>query len=180
MSLKISFKFFLFFSFSLLFSCHQNLDQQYYSPKIEKNSLEDKSKIDSLSQNHDLIDLSQTTLEQQRIDKKEAAEKLQKARKERIEIEINNIIDYSNEINVAEFARKTYHKRGEKIFFRIGFSIYDNWNECSKFKTRDEAQRKFLSNGGPNNDKFNLDPDGDGFACEWDPKVYRELNIPTD
>lgn len=180
MRFNISFKFFIFFSISLLFSCHQNLDQEYYSSNIEKNSLDEKSEIQSLSQNHGQIDLSQSTLQQQKVDKKEAAEELQNARKERIEIEVNNIIDYSNEVNVAEFARKTFHNKGEKKFSRIGFSIYNNWNECSKFKTRDSAQRKFLSSGGPHIDKFNLDPDGDGFACEWDPKVYRELYIPID
>ena len=82
--------------------------------------------------------------------------------------------------NVAKFARDTKHNKGEKIFTRLSFSIYDNWNECSKFKSKDEAQRKFLKDGGPYKDRFNLDPDGDGFACDWDPEIYRELSIPND
>ena len=50
----------------------------------------------------------------------------------------------------------------------------------SKFKSKDEAQRKFLKDGGPYKDRFNLDPDGDGFACDWDPEIYRKLSIPND
>ena len=69
-------------------------------------------------------------------------------------------------------------KKGKRSYTRLSFSIYDNWNECSKFKTKDEAQRNFLKNGGPYKDRFNLDPDGDGFACDWDPDIYRELSIP--
>ena len=77
-------------------------------------------------------------------------------------------------IAIAEkFARETKNNKGEKIFTRLSFSIYDNWNECSKFKTKDAAQRKFLKHGGPHRDRFNLDPDGDGFACDWDPEIYR-------
>ena len=49
-----------------------------------------------------------------------------------------------------------------------------------KFKTKDDAQREFLKSGGPYSDKSNLDPDGDGFACDWDPEVYRGLTIPED
>ena len=119
-------------------------------------------------------------MEQQNIDKQKAAKKLEDARKVRIEIEVDNTINYLDKINVAKFARDTKHKIGEKIFTRTIYSIYNNWNECSKFKIKDDAQRKFLSNGGPYKDKFNLDPDGDGFACEWDPEIYRELSIPKD
>ena len=124
------------------------------------------------------VDLS--TLEQQNIDKKKAANILENARKERIEIQVDNLIDSSNDINVANFARDTKNKKGERVYNRLSFNIYNNWNECSKFKNNDDAQRQFLKDGGPNKDKFNLDPDGDGFACEWDPDIYRELSIPRD
>jgi hypothetical protein len=30
-----------------------------------------------------------------------------------------------------------------------------------------------LSNGGPERDRLGLDPDGDGFACYWDPTPFR-------
>ena len=173
-------KFIFCFSTLFLFSCQQNIDQKNYYSKIDINQIDKQTEIEGLSENHGQIDLSQSTLEQQKIDKQKAAENLQNARNERIEIEVENSIDLSDEVNVAKYARDTIHKKGEKLFTRIGLNIYNNWNQCSKFKTKDDAQRKFLKSGGPYSDKFNLDPDGDGFACDWDPEVYRGLTIPED
>ena len=170
----------ILFLFTILISCQQTSNQTDYFSNIEKNSLEQQQEIGGLSENHNQIDLSLSTLEQQNIDKKKAANILENARKERIEIQVDNLIDSSNYINVAHFARDTKNKKGEKIYNRLSFNIYNNWNECSKFKNNDDAQRKFLKDGGPTKDKFNLDPDGDGFACEWDPDIYRKLSIPND
>jgi hypothetical protein len=39
--------------------------------------------------------------------------------------------------------------------------------------TQDAAQEAFLAAGGPERDRNNLDPDGDGFACWWDPEPFR-------
>ena len=180
MKLNLSFKLIFFFVIIFLISCQQNSSHQDYFSTIDKNVLDQQPETESLSENHNQIDLSLSTLEQQNIDKQKAAKKLEDARKVRIEIEVDNTINYLDEINVAKFARDTKHKIGEEVFTRTIYSIYNNWNECSKFKTKDDAQRKFLSNGGPYKDKFNLDPDGDGFACEWDPEIYRELSIPKD
>jgi len=33
----------------------------------------------------------------------------------------------------------------------------------------------FLKAGGPEKDKLKLDPDGDGYACAWNPGKYRQL-----
>ena len=46
---------------------------------------------------------------------------------------------------------------------------------CKKFSTKNAAQIFFLENGGPKNDFYNIDPDGDGFACKWDPAIYRKI-----
>ena len=62
-------------------------------------------------------------------------------------VEFENSINFSDEVNVAKYARDTIHKKGEKLFTRIGLNIYNNWNQCSKFKTKDDAQRKFLKSG---------------------------------
>ena len=180
MKIYVSFYFFFFFTLTILISCQQTTYQTEYFSNIEKNSLEQEQVSDDLSENHNHIDLSLSTLEQQNVDKEKAAKKLENARKERIEIKVDNSTNYSDYVNVAKFARETKNKKGEKIFNRLIFSIYDNWNECSKFKTKDEAQRKFLKDGGPYKDRFNLDPDGDGFACDWDPEIYRKLSIPND
>ena len=182
MKIYVSLYFLFFFALTILISCQQTSNQTEYFSNIEKNSLdqEQAKELEGLSENHNHIDLSLSTLEQQNIDKEMAAKKLEDARKERIEIEVENSTNYSEYVNVARFARDTKNKKGEKIYTRLSLSIYDNWNECSKFKTKDEAQRKFLTDGGPYEDRFNLDPDGDGFACEWDPEIYRELSIPNN
>ena len=44
---------------------------------------------------------------------------------------------------------------------------------CADYRTPDEAQRDFLTRGGPERDSRGLDPDGDGFACGWDPAPFR-------
>ena len=28
--------------------------------------------------------------------------------------------------------------------------------------------------GGPERDQFGIDPDGDGYACSWDPSPFRK------
>ena len=37
----------------------------------------------------------------------------------------------------------------------------------------DQAQQDFLAKGGPERDRMGVDPDGDGFACAWDPRPFR-------
>lgn len=37
---------------------------------------------------------------------------------------------------------------------------------CKSFITQKDAQDFFIKNGGPKNDKYNLDGDKDGNACE--------------
>ncbi len=38
--------------------------------------------------------------------------------------------------------------------------------DCPDFSTQEEAQDFFESQGGPSDDPYNLDRDGDGVACE--------------
>ena len=47
---------------------------------------------------------------------------------------------------------------------------------CKKFLNKNAAQIFFLKNGGPKNDYYNIDKDGDGFACKWDPEIYRKID----
>ena len=44
-----------------------------------------------------------------------------------------------------------------------------------KSNNKNAAQIFFLENGGPKNDFHNMDVDGEGFACNWDPAVYRKI-----
>ncbi|MEO1656344.1 MAG: excalibur calcium-binding domain-containing protein [Pseudomonadota bacterium] len=50
-----------------------------------------------------------------------------------------------------------------------GVDLYD----CADFSSSAEAQRAFVRLGGPSSDPSDLDRDGDGFACEFDPTSYR-------
>ena len=113
-------------------------------------------------------------------DKAEAAEKLESARKQRIVIETEKPSQTTDTVNIAAFARSTINKKGESVYARRSFQTFDHWTECAFFNTNENAQRFFLSTGGPKVDLKNLDPDGDGFACAWDPSIYRQLAIPAD
>ena len=44
---------------------------------------------------------------------------------------------------------------------------------CGKYPSDDQAQIAFLDRGGPERDRLGLDPDGDGYACGWDPAPFR-------
>ena len=45
---------------------------------------------------------------------------------------------------------------------------------CAAFASPDQAQIDFLARGGPERDRKGLDPDGDGFACSWNPAPFRK------
>lgn len=47
-------------------------------------------------------------------------------------------------------------------FIDTGSEDYD----CADFSSQDEAQEVFEDAGGPDDDPYNLDRDGDGIACE--------------
>jgi Excalibur calcium-binding domain len=46
---------------------------------------------------------------------------------------------------------------------------------CSDFQSEAAAQTYFLSHGEPSQDPAGLDSDGDGLACESNPRPYRGL-----
>lgn len=73
--------------------------------------------------------------------------------------------------NIVEFALATTHAPGVQLYQRRGNR--DQAGPCAKFTSPDLAQEAFLSAGGPERDKLGVDPDGDGFACSWDPRPFR-------
>ncbi|WP_224825811.1 hypothetical protein [Cognatishimia sp. MH4019] len=76
--------------------------------------------------------------------------------------------------NIIEYALSTRHAKGEQIVRRVGFNLANkNRRNCAGFESDDAAQEEFLRLGGPNRDRLALDPDGDGFACGWDPAPFR-------
>jgi hypothetical protein len=65
---------------------------------------------------------------------------------------------------------------GERVYNRSPFSNRARFeSRCAGYRTADVAQEQFLAAGGPQRDRLGLDPDGDGFACAWDPATFRNL-----
>ncbi len=76
--------------------------------------------------------------------------------------------------NVVEYALSTRHAVGETQHSRRGlFAERRFQRNCAEFDNQDLAQEEFLRRGGPEDDPLGLDPNGDGFACWWDPEPYR-------
>jgi hypothetical protein len=74
---------------------------------------------------------------------------------------------------VVAFALSTDHPVGERVYPRFPLRLGRPEVRCRDFRTTDLAQDWFLTNGGPDRDRAGLDPDGDGFACNWTPDRYR-------
>ncbi len=76
---------------------------------------------------------------------------------------------------LVKYALSTTNKRGEAIYSRSksAFSKSRYRRNCAKYPSPDRAQTAFLNSGGPAKDSKGLDPDGDGFACDWDPQPFR-------
>jgi hypothetical protein len=78
--------------------------------------------------------------------------------------------------NIVQYALQAPNDRGEPVFDRIGLSGEGRFQRnCSSYRTPDDAQRDFISRGGPQRDRLGIDPDGDGFACGWDPQAFRAI-----
>jgi len=75
--------------------------------------------------------------------------------------------------NIVEFALATNHAPGVQLYKRGGLSMRDPNTACGKYASSDQAQQDFLAKGGPDRDRMGVDPDGDGFACSWDPRPFR-------
>lgn len=77
--------------------------------------------------------------------------------------------------NVVEYALSTRHPVGTQLHRRSASAVSDEalLRRCAAYVSPDAAQREFLSRGGPRRDPRGLDPDGDGYACAWDPAPFR-------
>ncbi|MGH1425131.1 MAG: hypothetical protein ACRBBU_10410 [Pseudooceanicola sp.] len=76
--------------------------------------------------------------------------------------------------NIVAYALQTTHAPGTQKYSRSGLTSQTRHQRaCAKYASPDLAQTDFLKNGGPQNDRKGLDPDGDGFACTWDPRPFR-------
>lgn len=78
--------------------------------------------------------------------------------------------------NIVAYALGSSHAIGTKLYKRNKFNSAKRYTRsCGKYSHLDQAQSDFLSAGGPQKDRNGMDPDGDGYACTWDPSVYRTL-----
>lgn len=123
----------------------------------------------------DTINLMQWTLEQQKIDAAIAERDLAEARSQLVVVQPGPLPANPEGVNIALFAAQTTNAVGERRYQRSGGARVASVGTCGRFRDADAAQRAFLSGGGPERDRYGLDPDGDGFACSWNPAPYRAL-----
>ncbi|WP_407495221.1 hypothetical protein [Pseudooceanicola sp. MF1-13] len=78
--------------------------------------------------------------------------------------------------NIVAFALQTNHGVGQQVYRRTNLPGAENRYQrvCSNYPSPDLAQTEFLQSGGPERDRRGMDPDGDGFACSWDPRPFRK------
>lgn len=75
--------------------------------------------------------------------------------------------------NIVEYALNAPNRKGQEWWSRSFFSGQNRFQRnCAEYNNADAAQRDFLARGGPQRDPRGLDPDGDGFACGWDPAPF--------
>lgn len=75
--------------------------------------------------------------------------------------------------NIVQFALTTSHPVGTPMYDRGSLQLSSPERACAKYGSSDLAQEAFLEAGGPEKDRKGLDPDGDGYACSWDPTPFR-------
>jgi hypothetical protein len=75
--------------------------------------------------------------------------------------------------NIVEYALRTTNPKGVSLYRRSSLNFQNYERNCAEYASADQAQIDFLARGGPQRDRRGLDPDGDGFACDWDPRPFR-------
>jgi len=75
--------------------------------------------------------------------------------------------------NIVAYALNAPNRLGQEWYSRSLLSGQARFQRnCAAYNNPDAAQRDFLARGGPDRDPRGLDPDGDGFACGWDPAPF--------
>lgn len=74
---------------------------------------------------------------------------------------------------IVAFALSTSHPLGTQMYARGGLRLKSPEAACAGYTSSDQAQEEFLASGGPDRDRKGLDPDGDGYACGWNPAPFR-------
>ncbi len=78
--------------------------------------------------------------------------------------------------SIVAYALATNNPVGVQLYRRSFLSGQARFRRnCAKYTSSDLAQEDFLRRGGPLRDPKGLDPDGDGFACYWNPTPLRQV-----
>lgn len=77
-------------------------------------------------------------------------------------------------VDLVQYALKAPNRLGEAIYPRSRIALGSSERACARYDSPEAAQQAFLAAGGPQRDRKNLDPDGDGFACFWDPTPFQQ------
>lgn len=78
--------------------------------------------------------------------------------------------------NIVEYAILSDNPLGNRLYRRLGINAAARYERnCRSYPSADQAQIDFLTRGGPERDPRGLDPDGDGYACSWDPTPFQKL-----
>ncbi len=75
---------------------------------------------------------------------------------------------------IIEYAINAQNRLGQSVYSRSSISLSSHDKACARYDSPAKAQEAFLGSGGPKRDPKNLDPDGDGFACRWDPTPFQK------
>lgn len=122
----------------------------------------------------DRINPMDFTLAQQRYDAAVAEQQLAAARSQLVVVQPGALPNRVEGVNIALYAQQSTNPVGQRVYRRnAGIGM----GGCGRYRSADDAQRAFLAAGGPQADPLGLDPDGDGFACRWDPTPFRQLRL---
>ncbi len=78
--------------------------------------------------------------------------------------------------SIVEYALSTTNNVGEPLYKRFSLGGQKRFERnCASYGSPDLAQQAFLNSGGPKRDRYGIDPDGDGFACGWNPAPFRNV-----
>ncbi|QYX56136.1 hypothetical protein K1T73_13860 [Roseovarius sp. SCSIO 43702] len=76
--------------------------------------------------------------------------------------------------NIVAYALQNKHPIGTQVYRRLNLASGNRYaRNCAQYPSADKAQEDFLASGGPTRDRKGLDPDGDGYACGWNPAPFR-------
>lgn len=75
---------------------------------------------------------------------------------------------------VVTYVLSATNRLGEPIYERRAYRAGAHEAGCQRFATGEAAQQAFLAAGGPSRDRKKLDPDGDGYACDFDPTPFQQ------